>query len=87
MADPAINHPLTPKRRWFLKTAVALGALGSALGGLVYWNRGMSDGRLTDAALDGAFADSAHFSRMFRSTFGMTPSSVLRPLREVTVLG
>ncbi|MEK8085653.1 hypothetical protein WNB94_04500 [Aquabacterium sp. A3] len=52
MADPAINHPLTPKRRWFLKTAVALGALGSALGGLVYWNRGMSDGRLTDAGKD-----------------------------------
>ncbi len=44
------------------------------------------DGSLTDAALSGAFADSAHFSRMFRQTFGMTPSSVLRPLREVTVL-
>ncbi|MBX3611354.1 MAG: helix-turn-helix transcriptional regulator [Hydrogenophaga sp.] len=44
------------------------------------------DGSLTDAALDGAFADSAHFSRMFRSTFGMTPSSVLKPLRSVTVL-
>lgn len=44
------------------------------------------DGNLTDAALDAAFSDSAHFSRMFRSTFGMTPSSVLRPLRQVTVL-
>lgn len=43
--------------------------------------------RLTDAALHGAFADSAHFSRMFRQTFGMTPSSVLRPLRQVHVLG
>lgn len=52
MADPAINHPLTPKRRWFLKTAVALGALGSALGGLVYWHRGMSNGRLTDTGKD-----------------------------------
>lgn len=39
--------------------------------------------RLTDAALSGAFADSSHFSRMFRRTFGMTPSSVLKPLREV----
>lgn len=39
--------------------------------------------RLTDAALSGAFVDSSHFSRMFRRTFGMTPSSVLKPLREV----
>ncbi len=42
-----------------------------------------SSPRLTDAALGGAFVDSAHFSRMFRQTFGMTPSSVLKPLREV----
>lgn len=42
--------------------------------------------RLTDAALHGEFADSAHFSRMFRQTFGMTPSSVLRPLKQVTLL-
>ena len=41
--------------------------------------------RLTDAALHGAFSDSAHFSRTFRQTFGMTPSSVLKPLREVTL--
>ena len=43
--------------------------------------------RLTDAALHGEFADSAHFSRRFRETFGMTPSSVVKPLRQVTVLG
>jgi AraC-like DNA-binding protein len=43
--------------------------------------------RLTDAALHGEFSDSAHFSRMFRQTFGMTPSSVLKPLKDVTVLG
>jgi AraC-like DNA-binding protein len=43
--------------------------------------------RLTDAALQGAFSDSAHFSRMFRQTFGMTPSSVLKPLKEVTLVG
>ena len=42
--------------------------------------------RLTDAALHGDFADSAHFSRMFRQTFGMTPSSVLKPLKQVTLL-
>ena len=42
--------------------------------------------RLTDAALHGAFSDSAHFSRVFRQTFGMTPSSVLKPLKEVTLL-
>lgn len=42
--------------------------------------------RLVDAALDGAFSDSAHFSRMFRQTFGMTPSSVIRPLRTVSLI-
>lgn len=41
---------------------------------------------LTDAALQGAFSDASHFSRTFRGTFGMTPSSVLKPLRQVRVL-
>jgi len=52
MADPAINHPLTPKRRWFLKTVLAIGALGAGLGGLVYWSRGISEGQLTEAGKD-----------------------------------
>lgn len=38
---------------------------------------------LTEAALEGAFADAAHFSRIFRQSFGMTPSSVLKPLVQV----
>ena len=41
---------------------------------------------LTEAALQGAFSDASHFSRTFRGTFGMTPSSVLKPLRDVRVL-
>lgn len=45
-----------------------------------------SDSRLTQAALEGGFVDSSHFSHMFRKTFGLTPSSVLRPLREVTLV-
>ncbi len=48
MVDRSIDHPLQPKRRWFLKTALAIGTVGSALGGLVYWNRGMSNGKLTE---------------------------------------
>ena len=47
MADRAINHPLTPKRRWFLKTALAIGAVGASLGGLVYWHRGMAGDKLS----------------------------------------
>jgi hypothetical protein len=52
MVDRAINHPLTPKRRWFLKTALAIGAVGASLGGLAYWKRGISDGKLTDSGRD-----------------------------------
>jgi AraC-like DNA-binding protein len=44
------------------------------------------DLNLTHAALHGAFTDSSHFSRMFRQTFGMTPSSVLKPLKEVRLI-
>lgn len=42
-----------------------------------------ADLNLTQAALQGAFSDSAHFSRTFRNTFGMTPSSVLKPLAQI----
>jgi len=52
MVDRAIDHPLTPKRRWFLKTALAIGAVGASLGGLVYWKRGISDGKLTESGRD-----------------------------------
>jgi AraC-like DNA-binding protein len=38
---------------------------------------------LTAAAQEGAFSDSAHFSRVFRQTFGMAPSAVLKPLVQV----
>lgn len=42
------------------------------------------DGRdLTSAAAASGFADSAHFSRVFRGMFGLTPSEVL-PLLDVS---
>jgi len=52
MVDRSIDHPLTPKRRWFLKTALAIGAVGATLGGLVYWHRGVSNGKLTEHGRD-----------------------------------
>lgn len=52
MVDRSIDHPLQPKRRWFLKTALVIGAVGSTLGGLVYWHRGMSQGKLTEHGRD-----------------------------------
>ena len=33
MVDRAIDHPLMPKRRWFLKTALAIGAVGATYQG------------------------------------------------------
>jgi hypothetical protein len=52
MVDRSIDHPLNPKRRWFLKTALAIGAVGATLGGLVYWHRGTSNGKLTPHGRD-----------------------------------
>jgi hypothetical protein len=52
MVDSAIHHPLTPKRRWFLKTALAIGAVGATFGGLVFWHRGVSNGKLTEHGRD-----------------------------------
>lgn len=52
MVDPAIKHPLAPKRRWFLKTTLAIGALGAAFGGLTYWKRGISNAVLTEQGRD-----------------------------------
>lgn len=52
----------------------------SALGALC------TDSRLTQAALEGGFVDSSHFSNVFRKSFGMTPSSVLKPLRDVSLV-
>ena len=45
--------------------------------------RGMS---LTDAAEEAGFADSAHFSRTFRATFGITPSQILKRSRTVKII-
>jgi AraC-like DNA-binding protein len=41
---------------------------------------------LTDAAMHGGFADAAHFSRVFRDMFGLTPSTVLRDLGRLDLL-
>lgn len=52
MVDRSIDHPLAPKRRWFLKTALATGAVLGAFGGWTYWNRGISNGVLTPQGRD-----------------------------------
>ena len=41
---------------------------------------------LTEAAEEAGFADSAHYSRTFRSMFGITPSQVLKRSRFVQVI-
>jgi hypothetical protein len=52
MTDQSKQSLASPKRRWLLKAAVVLGAAGSALGGSVFWHRGMSDGKLTEHGMD-----------------------------------
>lgn len=52
MADQSSNTLPSPKRRWLMKTAVVIGAAGAALGGSVFWHRGMADGRLTEHGID-----------------------------------
>ncbi|MES2088675.1 MAG: hypothetical protein V4532_01635 [Pseudomonadota bacterium] len=44
--------PPSSKRRWLLKSAVVLGAVGAVVGGSVFWNRGISHGRLTEHGQD-----------------------------------
>lgn len=44
--------PKSLKRRWLLKSALVLGAVGAALGGSVFWNRGISNGALTEHGRD-----------------------------------
>lgn len=41
---------------------------------------------LTQAAIEGGFADAAHFSRVFRAQFGMTPTQALSSVRFVRKL-
>lgn len=44
-----MSSPTAPKRRWFLKTALVVAAVGAGLGGGVWWRRGIDGGRLTDS--------------------------------------
>lgn len=43
-------------------------------------------GRLTDAALDSGFTDSAHFSRAFYDMFGLRPSRVFGRLERTEII-
>ncbi|HET8693810.1 MAG TPA: hypothetical protein VFM33_03980 [Aquabacterium sp.] len=52
MADQPPSTLPSPKRRWLMKTAVVIGAAGAALGGSVFWHRGMADGKLTEYGAD-----------------------------------
>lgn len=52
MVDRSLDHPLAPKRRWFLKTVLATSAALGAVGGWTYWSRGVSNGTLTEQGRD-----------------------------------
>ncbi len=44
--------PSSLKRRWLLKSALVLGAVGATLGSSVFWNRGIAKGQLTERGRD-----------------------------------
>lgn len=64
-----VGVPIRMFRTWFrLKTAVIL----------------LKDGlSITEAALRAGFYDSAHFANTFRDTFGLSPSMVFSPQRQI----
>jgi AraC-like DNA-binding protein len=58
------------------------------------WNRlraassmALGGASLTDAAIGAGFSDSAHFSRLHRETFGVTPSYILGRLARASIAG
>lgn len=64
-----IGIPLRMFRAWFrLKAAV------------LFVQQGLS---LTEAALRAGFFDSAHFTRAFKDTFGLPPSEIFNPRRQL----
>ncbi len=64
-----VGIPLRMFRNWFRLKSVVLS---------------VSKGKnLTDAALAAGFFDSAHFSRAFKETFGLPPSEIFNPRRNL----
>lgn len=44
-----MSSPPSPRRRWFLKAALAVAAVGAGIGGGVWWRRGIDGTRLTES--------------------------------------
>ncbi len=78
LSESRFNHLFRAEMGVSFRSYRVWSQVRGALGALV------TDSRLTQAALEGGFVDSSHFSHMFRKTFGMTPSSVIKPLGDVT---
>ncbi|MGW4407272.1 helix-turn-helix domain-containing protein [Nonomuraea sp. NPDC004702] len=85
VADAAAQAGLSPQRL----RALARLQLGMPLARWRIWRRltraarALADGRsIAEAALDGGFADQAHFHRQLRDMLGLTPATVLPLLRR-----
>ncbi len=59
--------PSSPKRRWFLKTALAVAAVGGALGGSIWWQRGFDQ-------------DNLHMTSHGRAVFKALASAIVGPM-------
>ncbi|MER6513409.1 AraC family transcriptional regulator [Nonomuraea sp. NPDC001636] len=85
VADAAAHAGLSPQRL----RALARLQLGMPLARWRIWRRltraarALADGQsIAEAALDGGFADQAHFHRQLRDMLGLTPATVLPLLRR-----
>ncbi|MFI7463248.1 helix-turn-helix domain-containing protein [Nonomuraea sp. NPDC049646] len=90
LADAAAQAGLSPQRL----RALARLQLGMPLARWRIWRRltraarALADGRsIAEAALDGGFADQAHFHRQLRDMLGLTPATVLPLLRRSAAAG
>jgi AraC-like DNA-binding protein len=88
-SHPALRDDESVARMKFMPRAMRLAcpsaASGYGTGPGTASGMALRETNLTDAAISAGFSDSAHFSRLHRETFGVTPSYILGRLARATI--